>query len=380
MVEGVSLPSGFMMRARLVFALLFLCSSAAAEERLLVEETFLSVDIKGQPYRLEALVAKEAGIGGHLPVAIITHGQAREAEQRENVAARNHLRTAREFARRGWLAVVVVRRGFGRSEGKQPYALRGCRNGDYAPALDDPADDIEAAMQAIGRRSDADIDRTIALGISVGGGAVLNLAARNPAGLRAVINVSGGIRSLSRDGGPPVQCKPEDLVPIFAALGERSRLPTLWLYAENDSFFPVDYVRQLHEAYVAKGGRTDFHMFEPIGTEGHHMFGHLDGMLRWIPALDRFLRANKLPTYDPAPIEAAVKELNLPAPVRAVLARYQGRPTEKAMAISQSNKIVYAQFGGADLEDMETKARAACAERAKEPCRIFLRNFEVVKP
>ena len=83
--------------------------------------------------------------------------------------------------------------------------------------------------------------------------------------------------------------------------------------------------------------------------------------------------------FDQGPIDAAVRALNLAAPVRAVLARYQGRPTEKAMAISQSNKIVFAQFGSADLEEMEAKARAGCEERAKEPCRIFLRNFEVVK-
>ena len=115
------------MRAKLLFVLLFSFIApvlATAEGRLLVEETFLSVDIKGQ---------------------------AHEAERRERVAARSYLRTAREFARRGWLAVVVVRRGFGRSEGKQPYVLRGCRNGDYA-TLDDQADDLEAAIQAIGRR------------------------------------------------------------------------------------------------------------------------------------------------------------------------------------------------------------------------------------
>jgi dienelactone hydrolase len=369
------------MRVTILSALLLLIAAApvAGEEPLLLEETFLSVDIKGQPYRLEALVAKEAGVAGRRPVAIITHGQAREVEQRERVAARSQLRTARELARRGWLAVVVVRRGFGRSEGKQPYVLRGCRNGDYASVLDDQADDIEAAMQAIGRRADADIGQAIALGVSMGGAAVLTLAARNPAGLRAVVNVSGGVRTLPREGGPPVTCKPEDLVPVFARMGEKSRLPTLWLYAENDSFFPGDYARQLHEAYVAGGGRTAFHMFEPIGDDGHNMFGNVEGMLRWIPALDRFLRANKLPTYDPAPIEAAVKQLGLATPVRAVLTRYEGRPTEKALALSRSNKIAYPQFGSADLEEIETKARAACEERAKEPCRIFLRNFEVVK-
>ncbi|HEX2724219.1 MAG TPA: alpha/beta fold hydrolase, partial [Beijerinckiaceae bacterium] len=215
---------------------------AAAEERLVVEETFLSVDIAGQQYKLEALVAKEAGAGGRRPVALITHGQAAEAERRERVNARGWLRTAREFARRGWLAVVVVRRGFGRSGGKQPHALRGCRNGEYAPVLDDQANDLEAALKAVARRPDADVGQVVALGVSVGGATVLNLAARNPPGLRAVINVSGGVRSVPREDGPPVTCKPEDLTPVFASFGERMRVPSLWLYAENDSFFPGDYV------------------------------------------------------------------------------------------------------------------------------------------
>jgi dienelactone hydrolase len=352
---------------------------AVAEERLVVEETFLSVEIQGQPYKLEALVAKEAGVGGRMPVALITHGQAAEAERREKVSARASLRTAREFARRGWLAVVVVRRGFGRSEGKEPYALRRCRDGEFAPVLEDQANDLEAALKAIARRPDADVSQVIALGVSVGGATVLNLAARNPSGLRAVINVSGGIRTTPREGGPPVTCKREDLTPVFASFGARTRIPSLWLYAENDSFFPGDYVRQLHEAYVVKGGDTDFHMFEPIGEDGHMMFGNRDGMLRWIPALDRFLRRHKLATYDPAPIEAAVKELNLAEGARSVLARYHGRPTEKALAVSRSNKNVYAQFDGADLKQIESGALKACEERAKEPCRIVLRNFEVVK-
>jgi dienelactone hydrolase len=273
----------------------------------------------------------------------------------------------------------VVRRGFGRSEGRQPYSLRGCSNGDYATGLNDQADDIEAAIKAIARRGDADPDQVTALGVSVGGATVLNLAARNPPGLRAVVNVSGGVRTQPREGSPPVTCKPEDLVPAFASMGERSRLPSLWFYAENDSFFPADYVRQLHEAYVAKGGRTEFHMFEPIGKDGHEMFATAEGMLRWIPALDRFLRANKLRTYDMAPIEAALRELNIATAARQVVNRYHGRPTEKALALSQSKKTVNAQFGGADLDDVEKKAIDGCAERAKEPCRLLLRNFEVVK-
>ncbi len=369
-----------MVRAALALAVLLasIGNPAWAEEPLIVEETFLTVEIKGELYQLEALVAREAGVQGKLPIAIITHGQTADVARRERTEARSMQRVAREFARRGWLAAVVVRRGFGRSEGKQFYALPGCRNGDYGSMLDDQTDDIEAAIKAVGKRRDADASHVIAFGYSVGGAIVLNLAARKPEGLRAAINVAGGGRPRTAEGVPLAACKPEDLVPFFARLGERSRLPTLWVYAENDSFFPADYVRDLHEAYVAKGGRTQFHMFDAIGEDGHGMLGNADGLLRIIPALDRFLRSNRLRTYDPSAITALVDTLKPSHAARRVFLRYHGRPTEKALGVSTSNKVAYAHFGGDDLAEMERKALQECAERANEPCRIVLRNFEVV--
>jgi len=364
----------------LVLALLALFTlPVPAEEALVVEETFLSVTIRDQPYRLQALVVKEAGQEGRLPVAVITHGQAAEAEKREQIEARNYLRTARDFARRGWIAVVGVRRGFGRSEGRTPFALRSCTNGDYGAALDRQTDDLDAALAAIGRRADADVSQVIALGVSVGGATVLNWAARQPAGLKAVINVSGGIRSQIRDGSTP-NCTPGDLVPVFAHIGDRRRTPTIVLYAENDRLFAPGDVRGRHKAYFAKGGRTEFNMFNPVGGDGHDLFGLRDGMRRWIPVLDRFLRSNRLKTFDPAPLEAALRELGFNAAQRQWAARYHGRPTEKAMAVSASNTKGHVHFGSADLQETKQKAVEECEKVSKEKCRIVLRNFEVAPP
>jgi dienelactone hydrolase len=375
---------GLRMVRTLLLPLLGLSFAAAAtvraEEPLVVEETFLAVTIKGKPYRLEALIMKEAGANRRLPIALITHGQVKEAEKREAVEPRHFLQVARDFARRGWLAAGVIRRGFGRSQGTAPYVLRGCRDGDVVTPMDDQTDDLEAALKVIGQRPDADASTVVAFGVSVGGAAVLNLAARQPEALRAVINMSGGIRFMPRPNGEPAACTAEELIPFFASLGKRSRLPTLWLYAENDTLFPGNYVRQLHEAYVAAGGRADFHMFDPIGEDGHFMMGHVDGLLRWLPALDRFLRTNGLHTYDPAPIAAAVSGLNPTAELRAVVRRYEGRATEKALVVSQSNKAMYVQFAGTDLAKTEAKALEICVEKTKEPCRPFLRNFELVTP
>jgi pimeloyl-ACP methyl ester carboxylesterase len=371
------------MRALSFVLLAFVLGAAAAahaEPPLLIEETFLPITIKGQPYRLEAMVVKEAGARQRLPIALITHGHAREVEKREAVQARRSLQIARDFARRGWLAAVVVRRGYGRSGGKAAYVLRGCRDGDFGAPLDDQTDDLAAALKVIGQRTDADPSTAIAFGDSAGGAALLNLAARGPEGLKAVVNMSGGVRYLPRPDGQPASCGAEEMIPFFASLGKRSRLPTLWLYAENDKTFPGDYVRRVHEAYVTAGGRTEFHMFDPVGEDGHFMMGHVDGLLRWLPALDRFLRANGLRTYDQAPITAAINGLNPSPAVRAVARRYEGRATEKALAISRSNKTAHAQFGGTDLAKIEAEALKMCAKVAKEPCRAFLRNFELVTP
>jgi dienelactone hydrolase len=370
------------MFARFGFALAFSFAAlvgARAENRLVVEDTFLSVDIKGEPYRLQALVVKEAGANKKLPVIMITHGQAAELEQREKVTPRSYQYLAREFARRGWLAVVVVRRGFGQSEGKQPYFVRGCENGNFGAILEDQADDLQAAMTAIGRRHDADTNEMVALGVSVGGGTVLSLGARNPTGLKAVINFSGGIKVVERPELPPATCKAEDLMTTFADFGARSRVPSLWLYAENDSFFPAEYARRLHEAYVAKGGKTEFHMFEPIGKDGHDLIGNLDGAMHWLPAIDNFLRASLLQTYEQSAMDRAVRGLNDNSTVRRMLSQYHGRPAEKAFAMSQSNNYIQFSYGGSDIEAVSKHALEKCAEGAKEPCRIVLRNFEVMK-
>ncbi|HYF56796.1 MAG TPA: alpha/beta hydrolase [Salinarimonas sp.] len=366
-----------MPRLLLVLLLALVPLRALANPPLVIEETALSVEIGGEAFRLPALVVKEAGAARRLPVALITHGQAADEERRSRVEARAYLRTARDFARRGWLAVVVVRRGFGRAEGDKPFALRGCRDGDYGPAVEAQADDLEAALKAIARRPDADPERAIVLGVSVGGAAALAMASRPVEGLRGVINVSGGMRSLAREGRP-TQCRPEDLGTLFERLGAGARVPSLWLYAENDLVFPADLVRRLHESYVARGGRTDFHMLPPVGADGHEMFASNDGLLRVLPAIDRYLRANRLPTYDPAPIEAALKAVNPNGAARAVFQRYAGRPTEKALAASPAGRYVAAQFGGADLAEVEAKALAECARQASEPCRVVLRNFTPV--
>ena len=70
----------------------------------------------GRALALEALVVKP-NVSGRLPLAVITHGTPRESEARRQMSAGHMSFQAEELARRGYLAVVVLRRGYGASEG-----------------------------------------------------------------------------------------------------------------------------------------------------------------------------------------------------------------------------------------------------------------------
>ena len=48
------------------------------------------------------------------------------------------------------------------------------------------------------------------------------------------------------------------LVGAFATLGKTSRIPTMWIYAQNDKFFGPELVRRMHTAFTAAGGQAQF--------------------------------------------------------------------------------------------------------------------------
>ena len=240
-------------------------SAAWAQDDLVEDASFLRVTIGGKPVRLEALTVKRAAAAGRLPIALIAHGKPTTQGQMGDQHVHGYAQQARDLARRGWLAVVVMRRGFGASDGPPPAPLS-CRSTSFLERFDGDADDLAAALNTIAQRPDADPTRVIAIGASAGGAAVMALSARNPPGLVAVINVSGGLRL--------EDCPKEDvLVSAFRAYGAMSRVPSLWVYAKNDSFFGPELVDRMRGAFLDGGGDAKLVMLEPEGKDGHTMFG-----------------------------------------------------------------------------------------------------------
>ena len=351
----------------LTAALFCVGPAAAQDDSDLVEDPgFLRVTIAERTVRLEALVVKRKNADGKLPVALIAHGKPATDGRMLDDRSIQYVRQARDLARRGYLAVVTMRRGFGASDGPPPVSLS-CASPSLLGRFASEADDLQATLAAVGKRLDADPTRMIVIGASAGGAAAVALSARNPPGLLGVINVSGGLRFPS--------CPKEDaLVAAFKEYGSKSRVPQLWIYAKNDSFFSSELVERMQSAFLDGGGDLKLVMFDADERyDGHAIFQNSNGRGKWLPQMDAFLRFHKLPTWTRDDVTALLKKLGAKEGSRGFVENYMSGPSEKALARQKSGNFMSSSYGARTREDARKFATEQCEKRS-QPCDVVMVN------
>jgi dienelactone hydrolase len=357
-----------MPRTILLAAALLCAGSALAQETDLVEDTsFLRVTIGQRTVRVESLVVKRRDATGKLPIALIAHGKPSSEGRMLDERSGDYARQARDLARRGWLAVVTMRRGYGASDGPAAVPLT-CASATLGERFAADADDLQAVLAAIAKRPDADPSRMIAIGVSAGGAAVAALSARNPPGLMAVINVSGGLRF-------PTCPKEDALVAAFKDYGAKSRVPQLWIYAKNDSFFPSELVTRMQNAFLDGGGDVKLVVFDADERyDGHVLFRHPSGRGKWLPQMDAFLRFNKLPTWTRDDVNALLKRLDAKETSRGFVESYIAGPTEKVLVRQKAGgRSMNYTSGSSTVENARKGAIEQCEKRG-QPCEAVMVN------
>jgi dienelactone hydrolase len=327
------------------------------------EEIFFNARIGGRLFRLEGLITRPRNAAGRLPVAIILHGKDVAPSDMEKVRPRASAAQARDLADRGWMAVSFTRRGFGQSDGPFP-GLTNCATTKLAEQFDSDADETQAVLDILRQRPDVDPQRIIVIGASAGGAAALALAARNPPGLRAVVNLSGGLNlpDCAEKGA-------EALVEAVRGFAGRSKIPQLWIYADNDELFPFALVNRMHEAALAAGANVRRLSIQRLMPNGHQVFASSIGRRTWLAELDKSLRSWELPTFNPADAAAWLKVL--PGGNRNVLERYQSDPGHKALLYSPGQKIFWWRYAVPTEADAISNARKDCEAKAKD-CKVVL--------
>jgi pimeloyl-ACP methyl ester carboxylesterase len=276
-------------RARLAIIAAALIWSAATASRAapLEAEIRVPIDIATgrHPghYELEGFLVMPSSVG-RAPLALIAHGSPRDPTSRARFKAVNFAGVAREFAGMGWASAVVLRRGYGTSQGSFAEGIS-CDKPDYVAAGQETARELAAIAAALGKRPEFE-PRTIIVGLSVAGFGALAVPRDAVPGLVGIVNFSGGHGSLA----PFRVCAEDELVGAVREFGTRSRLPTLWLYAEDDSYIGPQLVARMHTAFRRAGGHAELVMFSVVGRDGHDalVFGRPD---LWRGRVSRYLQA-----------------------------------------------------------------------------------------
>lgn len=240
------------------------------------------------------------------PLVVINHGTSDAT--RMAVAMPVYYWLSRWFVDRGYVVVLPQRRGHGATGGQMAESIGSCADPDHFHSGLAAADDIEGAANYMSAQPFVAPGEAIVVGISSGGWASLALASRNPGNVRAVINIAGG-----RGGRPFGQrtdtvCGEKRLIEATRSFANTARVPTLWLYADNDSYFRPDLARAMASAWQAGGGEAELHVFPPYGEDGHNLADDRAGWEIWGSTVDNFLDASRkaapIAALEQAPQEA----------------------------------------------------------------------------
>lgn len=318
-------------------------------------------------YQLDALVIRPP-VAGRLPLVVITHGTPRDAADRRKVQINSLARIGRDFARRGWVAVAVVRRGHGASEGEYEEGMT-CANPDYVRSGRMAIHDLDSTVRHLAAQPYVDGSRVLGVGQSTGGFAWLATASKPPPGLVGVINFAGGHGSLR----PYENCSESQMLLAMRTFGETARVPSLWIYAENDTYVVPDFARRMHAAFTGAGGRAELKLVPPFESDGHALLYRADGAQLWTPLVDGFLRQHGWPTWSPAALPPDLQPAQ-----RQGYERYLAASAEKAFALAPDGRFGWFS-SQATLDDAKQKALERC-EAGVRKCRIAAVNFSPVTP
>lgn len=343
----------FSRKLLLLIAGLALADAPAQAAQFYTEDLRIPMAAAG-PQGLEAFLVRPAGTKRY-PLALLSHGSPRNFDDRATMTAHQYYGIALEYARRGFAALIVMRRGYGTSPGGRVDSVGGCANAVYLPAAAVSVADLRAAIDAMARRADVTTTGMIAAGHSAGGLATVALTAQPPPGLVAAISFAGGRGARDDDD----VCNEDGLVQAFTSLGKTSRVPMLWVYATNDLFFDPELARRLYNGFRAGGGNAKFVVAPPYGDDGHYLYSVV-GRPQWTPYVDAFLRERGLAQDMLSPPDPLPPPNHFNDAAKAEFARYLASTSpHKAFAVSPNGGYGW-RSGRNTVDDAKRDSLAAC--------------------
>ncbi|MDY7578643.1 CocE/NonD family hydrolase [Herbaspirillum sp. RTI4] len=319
------------------------------------------LDIPGDPVRpvmLQVTMFKPDG-PGPFPLAVINHGKDRGDPRMQPRYRSAYI--ARYFVSRGYAVVLPMLRGFAGSGGT--FSYQGC---DAEGEGLSQARDILSVIAYMTRQPEIDAGRIVVAGQSYGGWNTLALGSLNVNGVRALVNFSGGRNAAFCPAWP------SDLATGARHYGQRTRVPSLWLYGDNDRWFPAATWREMYRQYRDAGGPAELVAYGRFHNDAHELIGSIEALPLWVPRIDAFLTRAGLPGRE---VQAGVLPMLYPAAtgfanIDAIDAiPFLNEPGRKAYAAFLALKIPRVFVIAADGLSVTSQGGLDPLARALELCR-----------
>jgi dienelactone hydrolase len=314
---------------------------------------------------LETTMYKPSG-GGPFPLVVINHGTAtgnpRLQERNRPVVA------ARYFVERGYVVLAPMRGGFSKSGGD----YRGSRCDSEGDGRIQ-AESVSAVLDYARAQAYVDKNRILLVGQSTGGWTVLALGAQNYPGVKGLLNFAGGTRQAECEGWQA------GLARAAGAYGATTKVPSLWFYGDNDSYFPSWVWRDMIGRYNGAGGKAQLIAFGAFGSDAHDLFAAGKGAPIWQPEVSRFLRSVGLPSQlvIATGLAAITDESKLPflsASGKAGYKVFLSEGVPRAYAVGPEGNWGWASGGDDPAQD----ALDRCNRHPPKKCKLYAADNDVV--
>lgn len=253
-------------------------SAAPAAEQIWIPMTEKNLPGRTRELKLEATLYRAPGSAASR-VLVLNHGSTGNGRI-PATRTLDYPEIARFFVEREFTVLIPMRRGRGASEGEYLERYE-CDMGSISVSLDRALEDLEAAMAFAAKQPWYDPERVLLGGVSRGGLASVVYASKRQPPVKGLLNFVGGWMA------HPCDRKLRPNQQAFGEAGRSVKVPSLWLYAENDGNFGPDLVRGYYRAFNDAGGKADLRLLPPIGADGHTQLPRHPEV--WGSAVDEFL-------------------------------------------------------------------------------------------
>jgi dienelactone hydrolase len=297
LIVGVRLPIVCMLTSVMLVALAVVGAAPATERTALVREELWAIPAV---VPMLAYVIRPPGDGPN-PLVVMNHGVSLDPTERSYFPLIEFREAALWFARQGYVVVAPVRSGYGLTGIEIAHrGIFGVFFSSVGRCSDPQFRDAGLAVAAMDgwvidyltKQPFVDGHKVIIVGQSGGGWGAIALASQNPEQVRAVIAFAAG-RGGHLDGKPNNNCAPDRLVETTGEFGRTARVPMLWIYTENDTYFGPALSQRMARAFQAEGGNLEYHLLPSFGDDGHFLVDSRDGVGLWAPLVSDFLARHR---------------------------------------------------------------------------------------